>query len=315
MQMRTQIGVLLAGLLTFMSVASANERISPKSRDRGRDFVGLMQPGHLDSRPLDLLKDQPEKLNLITLAQVQGNPAGQSIPATEPKKQFQYIHGRLSYRKKTGSGFERGREDWWLTRNRDGSRTMRTLAMTDDSEFVRDVIYTLGADERPQLVLIQLQVGEKLIGSGYFRVSGDTMNIVTDGIDTGHTVQVVHVPPRFHVLTHAVMLDGWPAWAFEGSQNGSQTIAVYTTSPLWNGTSGPLGRMTEQRFTLLGSEQITVPAGTFQTRHFRFGDEVDPERASHVWVTGENNILVKYDWPPYGMEYLLESLTIETQMK
>lgn len=137
------------------------------------------------------------------------------------------------------------------------------------------------------------------------------MTVITDAVDTGHTVQVVDVPARFHVLTHAVMLAGWPAWALDMAQGGSQTLDVYTTSPFWNGTSGPLGRMIEQRFTLLGTEQITVPAGTFQAYHFRSGDESDPEPASHIWVTGQDNILLKYDWPAYGMEYVLESLTAE----
>jgi hypothetical protein len=253
------------------------------------------------------------QLTVPGLAQGQADSMGGSMPASELDNQFQYIHGRLSYRKKTPSGEERGREDWWLTRNRDGSRTMRCLSMTDDSKFVRDVSYTLGADERPLQVFIQLQVDDQWVGSGYFRVSGDTMNIVTDSIDTGHTVQSVHVPPRFHVLSHAVMLDAWPIWALDVEAGGSQTIAVYSTSQLWNGTDGPLGRMTKQRFTLVGSEQITVPAGTFQTRHIRFGDDPDPARASDVWVTGADNILVKYDWPSLGLEYVLESLTTETQ--
>lgn len=234
-----------------------------------------------------------------------------TTPGVERGHSFRYLHGRLSYRHRNGGGIERGREDWWLTRNRDGSRTMRTLAMTDDSKFVRDVIYTIGADERPRLVLIQLQVDSQLTGSGYFRVSGDQMTIVTDAVDTGHTVQVVDVPARFHVLTHAVMLDGWPVWALDMAQGGSQTIDVYTTSPLWNGTSGPLGRMIEQRFTLLGTEKITVPAGTFEAEHFRSGDASDTGPASHIWVTGKDNILLRYDWPAYGMEYVLESLTVE----
>lgn len=235
--------------------------------------------------------------------------------ALEPQA-FQHMYGRLSYRKKTDNGgFERGREDWSLTTNRDGSRTMRTLAMTDDSKFVRDVIYTLGADERPLRVFEQLQVDNQLVGSGYFSVTDDTMTIVTDGFDTGHTIQKIKVPDRFHVLTHAVMLDGWPFWAFVGNQPGHQTIDVYSTSPLWNGTTGPLGHMVKQRLTFVGNEEITVPAGTFQTRHFSFGGDEGPEKASHVYITGEHNILVKYDWPPYGMEYLLESLTIENPRK
>lgn len=241
---------------------------------------------------------------------------GQSGAAAQNAKAFQYMYGRLSYRKKTADGgFERGREDFWLTQNRDGSRTMRTLAMTDDSEFVRDVTYTLGVDERPLRVFEQLQVGDLLVGSGYFSVAGDTMTIMTDGYDTGHTVQQVKVPERFHVLTHAVMLDGWPFWAFVGNKPGHQTIDVYSTSPLWNGTTGPLGHMVKQRLTFVGNEEITVPAGTFQTGHFSFGGDEDPSKASHVWITGEHNILVKYDWPSYGMEYLLESLTIENPAK
>lgn len=219
---------------------------------------------------------------------------------------FEYIHGRLSYRRKA-DGSERGYEDWWLTRNRDGSRTMRTLAMTGDSKFVRDVTYTLGADERPLQVFIQLQVDDRLSGTGYFRVSGDTMTVVTDSADTGHTLQTVDVPDRFHVLTHAVMLDGWPAWALEKTPGRDQTIAVYSTSPLWNGTTGPLGQMTEQRFRYLGTERISVPAGTFEARHYSFGGG-----GSEVWVTGEHNILVKYDWEPRGLEYVLTELTTDT---
>jgi hypothetical protein len=225
---------------------------------------------------------------------LQANPIPRDLQAAELEGTFQYVHGRLSYRRKVDSS-ERGYEDFWLTRNRDGSRTMRTLAMTHDSQFVRDAIYTLGADERPLLVFIQLQVGEHLIGSGYFRVAGDTMNIVTDSIDSGHTLQTVRVPGRFHVLTHAVMLDGWPVWAFDPALGRDQSVAVYSTSMLWNGTDGPLGRMTTQRFTLL------------QARHIRFGEDV----VSDVWVTGEDNILVKYDWPARGLEYVLVSLTTD----
>jgi len=252
-------------------------------------------------------------VQLSVPAGAQSDTATDTPAAAVAEQPFRYMHGRLSYRKKTPGGEERGREDWWLTRNRDGSRTMRTLAMTDDSKFVRDVTYTLGADERPLQVFIQLQVGTRMVGSGYFRVEGDTMNIVTDSIDTGHTVQSVKVPARFHVLSHAVMLDGWPAWALDLERGGRQTISVYSTSQLWNGTDGPLGRMVRQTFTVLGVEQITVPAGTFEAWHIRFGDDPDSSRASDVWVTGEDNILVKYDWAPLGLEYVLESLVVEGQ--
>ena len=241
--------------------------------------------------------------------QTQTDPA----VAAKPENKFQFMHGRISYRKKGPEGFERGREDWSLTHNRDGSRTLRTLSMTDDSKFVRDVTYTIDTDARPLRAFVQLQVDDQLVGSGYFQVTGDRMTIVTDGVDTGHTMQVIPVPKRFHVMTHALMADGWPALAFEGKEPGTQTFPSYSTSPSWDGTSGPLGYMTTQDLTLVGSEQVTVPAGKFQAQHYIIGDDADPLGASHIWVTGEHNILVKYDWPAFGMEYMLESLIVEPQ--
>jgi hypothetical protein len=242
-------------------------------------------------------------MSALVLTLLSASPAGvaQSEPVAD--QPLPYLHGRLSYRVKA-DGRERGIEDWWLTRNRDGSRTMRSLATTFDSKFVRDVTYTLGPDQRPYRVFIQLQVADEIIGSGYFRVERDELRIVTDMI---HTVQTLHAPARLHILTHAVMLDGWPAWGFDPNGPAEQTLSVYSTSPLWNGTSGPLGRMQQQRFRLVGTEKITVPAGTFEARHFSFGEDA----GSHVWVTGEDNILLKYDWPPHGLEYVLVTLNSE----
>ena len=154
---------------------------------------------------------------------------------------LKYVHGRLSYRRKS-TGAMRGREDFSLTKNRDGSRTLRALAMTDDSKFVRDVTFTLGADLRPRDAFVRLQVGDALQGIGYFRTEGDTLHVTTDAADSGHTLQAVRVPARFHLTTHAVMLDGWPFWALDPRGAKQQKIVMYNTSTKWNGTDGPLGR-------------------------------------------------------------------------
>ncbi len=314
MDRQTRVGILLILWVITTSSVVAEVRLPHDDRQQSNIQPDVRIIAADWNRSIVDNGHSPE-VGLFHAAPLHANPAARDNSAAAIFTPFEFSHGRLSYRKKNPSGYERGREFWWHTQNRDGSRTMRVLAMTDDSEFVRDVIYVLDANERPLRVHIELQVGEQLVGSGYFQVSGDSMTVVTDGVGTGHTVQVVAVPPRFHVLTHAVMLDGWPTWAFVGEEAGTQTIDVYTTSPLWNGTTGPLGHMTTQNLTLVGTEQITVPAGTFEARHFSFGGESDPANASHVWVTGEHNILLKYDWPPYGMEYVLESLVIESQRK
>src|SRR5215813_14462740 len=117
-------------------------------------------------------------------------------PILQRMSKLKYQYGRLSYRKKSTGG-ERGREDWRLTRNRDGSVTMRCLSMTDDSKLVRDVIYTRSKNGRPVDAFIRLQAANQLIGIGYFRVYDNRMDVITDGIETGHSVQMVDVPADF----------------------------------------------------------------------------------------------------------------------
>jgi hypothetical protein len=239
-------------------------------------------------------------LLLVAIASGPESGKGVTVPA------FSYQHGRLSYRKRS-TGVERGREDFWLTRNRDGSRTLRSVAMTDDSKFVRDVTFTLGADERPADVFVRLQVGAALIGTGYFRTEGDRLRVIVDGAETGHTEQVVPVPPRFHITTHGVMHDGWPFWAYDLAKGGEQIITVYNTSTRWNGTDGPLGRLESLRLKLVGEEKLEVPAGTFPCRRFTLDTDTVKVPTSNIWVTGEDNVLVRYDWGELDLEYVLTS--------
>ncbi|MEM7483473.1 MAG: hypothetical protein AAF481_20125 [Acidobacteriota bacterium] len=221
--------------------------------------------------------------------------------------ELEILQGRLVYRK-LSTGVERGREDWTLTCNRDGSRTLRCLAMTDDSRFVRDVTYTVGTDSRPVDVFVRLQVGERRIGSGYFATDGDRLRVVTDGEANGRSQQVVAIPPRFHIMTHAVMLDGWTFWAYDSDAGGEQVLTVYNTSTRWDGTDGPLGRVEPLRVQLLGEEEIEVPAGRFAARHFRVASDVLDVPPSDIWVTGKDNLLVRYVWQEFDLEYVLQSL-------
>lgn len=225
---------------------------------------------------------------------------------------FHYTYGRLAYQR-LSTGEERGREDWWLTRNRDGSRTLRCLAMTDDSRFVRDAIFTLGADSRPRDVLLHLQVDDRRVGTGLFHLDGDRLHVATHAADSGSTQQIVRVPPRVHIVTHAVMHDAWPFWQFDeeaAKERGDteQRVPIYNTSTRWNGTDGPLGRMEELIVAARGSESITVPAGTFDCQRFTLDIDDPSIPTSHVWITGPDKLLVRYDWPDFDLTYRLVRL-------
>lgn len=223
-----------------------------------------------------------------------------------------YITGRLLYKRKSNDSI-RGREDFSVTENRDGTLTMEALATTDDSKFVRHVVYTKATDGRPKDAFVRLQVDEALVGSGYFRVEGDTLSITTDTMMTGHTVQSVKVPTDFFsVVTHSVMLDGWIVLNYDWELRGLQQRSFYNTSTLWNGTDGPLGRMETYRIASLPDEEISSPAGVFPCRHVRMESDFLKVAPSDIYVTGRHNILVKYDWNEFDLEYVLETLKEET---
>jgi hypothetical protein len=218
---------------------------------------------------------------------------------------LKYQQGRLVYRTKS-TGAERGHEDWSLTRNRDGSVTMRSLAMTADSKFVRDVIYTRSSVGRPSDVYIRLQVAERLIGYGLFHVQGDQMSVVTHGPETGCSEQTLTIPQdHFSIATHAVMLDGWLIYNYDRAKGGEQLRPFYNTSTRWNGTDGPLGRLESIRIRMIGDEEVTVPVGTFRASHFTMDYDVLKTPTAHLYVAGEDRILLKFDWPEYDLEYVL----------
>lgn len=225
---------------------------------------------------------------------------------------LRYTTGRLLYRKKS-TGAVRGREDFSITENRDGTVTLMALAITDDSKFVRHVVYTKGHDGRPRDVFVRLQVNGALVGSGYFRVEGDVLHLTTDTAMTGHTVQTVNVPTDFFaVVTHSVMLDGWIVFNYDWETGGLQRRTFYNTSTLWNGTDGPLGRMETYRITALADKEVVTPAGAFPCRHVRMDADFLKVPSSDIYVTGKHNVLVKYDWNELDLEYVLESLKEES---
>jgi len=224
---------------------------------------------------------------------------------------LKYQYGRLSYRKKSTGG-ERGREDWSLTRNRDGTVTMRCLAMADDSKLVRDVIYTRSKSGRPVDSFIRLQVAGQLIGIGYFRVYDGRMDVITDGIETGHSVQMVDVPADFFsITTHAVMLDGWMYFNYDREKGGEQLRTFYNTSSRLDGADGPLGRMETCRVKLIGEEEVEVPAGRFKATHFQVDSDNLEVPVSNLWVAGEDKILLRCDWGELDFEYVLTSWKVE----
>jgi hypothetical protein len=189
---------------------------------------------------------------------------------------------------------------------------MRCLAMTDDSKLVRDVIYTRRKEGRPVDAFIRLQVADRWVGSGYFRVQNGAMDVIADGNEIGHSVQTISVPEDFFsIATHAVMLDGWMYFNYDRLRGGEQHRMFYNTSTRLGGADGPLGRVETCRVKLIGEEEVEVPAGRFKASRFQVDSDNLEVPASSLWVAGEDKILLRGDWHELDFEYVLTAWKVE----
>ncbi|PVG80788.1 hypothetical protein DDE18_21290 [Nocardioides gansuensis] len=216
--------------------------------------------------------------------------------------------GRLSYRGPDGA--ERGREWFHVTRANDGRRTMRAVCEIDDSQVLRDVTLTVGADWRPLESYVRVCVEDRWIGSGWFRFADEAAYAEVESATLGRLSQRMATPgdraPMFGA--HQVAGDGWQAGLLGRGETGPRRVeGVLLSSPLPNGASGPLLATTTLTIEQLGPERIEVLAGTFDTVRYRCTpDDLPPEE---LWVLPDDNLLVRSVWTHYDTSYELAELS------
>ena len=84
-----------------------------------------------------------------------------------------------------------------------------------------------------------------------------------------------------------------------------------------NGSSGPMIGTRDITLTYLDEEDVTVPAGTFRAKHYRFllGSLDLPDE--DFWCYGPDNLFVKTRWDLVETTYelvALETITAEGSM-
>ena len=221
--------------------------------------------------------------------------------------QHRTTRGRISYR--DARGVERGREWFHITEAPDGSRTMRTTSEIDDSEILRDVTLSLGADWRPRDCYVRVSVADALVGAGWFEFGDRETHGTVHSSSLGRLSQILATPERPPMFgAHQVAGDGWQAALLHDCDPDvpRRVDGILLSSALPNGASGPMLATTSMVAELVGPERITVPAGTFDTMHYRFSpDGLDPE---DVWVLPDGLVLVRSEWARYETTYELAEL-------
>ncbi len=133
-------------------------------------------------------------------------------------------------------------------------------------------------------------------GSTRVIVDGNQLRTTAWGPEGG-AEQTLQVPDTFSIVTHAEVLNTWSTWGgdlvvdVERERFAIDLAGRHQGSPF-------LGTILRGKVTYLGEERIEVPAGTFDTLHYRVSE-------LEMWATKQDRILVRQRYAPLGTEYVL----------
>jgi hypothetical protein len=213
--------------------------------------------------------------------------------------QHHIITGKIRYTSKKPELMdqERGREWFTFTRHSDGKRTLRARCEIEEPSPTvhRDIIYSLDEHDKPMDCHVRLVVGDTFMGSGWFLFRDGQIECESFGPSIGRLSQTRDTAGDFDGFgTHPIVGDGYLTRCMEVSKGPhKRRIRCFLPSPDHRGASAPM--IAEVHITLeyVGDESVTVAAGTFACRHFRFIDDEGPgmggnqHPAYDMWVTAD----------------------------
>ena len=231
------------------------------------------------------------------------------------KDQFQFIAGKVLYLHDHRG--EVGRENFTISKDKDGFKTLRATCEIDEDQLLRDVIYTVNKKWLPVDAFVRLSVKGSFQGTSWYNFSENLIECEAITKDAGRFSQKQKVdswPMAFGA--HPVANDAWGCAIFDmNKKNEKQCFKnCVTTSKTPHGSTGPNITMTEKYISFHGEAEITVPAGTFKTNYFQLSWNKDVVGYDwppiHIWAYSDDFIIIKIRWDHLESEYLLNSLTI-----
>jgi hypothetical protein len=229
------------------------------------------------------------------------------------------IRGRLLYTSKKPQILDkvRGGETFTITKHVGGRRTLRAHCAIDENSprVLRDSITNMDADWRPLGGFVQITVDEAFVGSAWYRFSDRLAECEGETVSEGRFSKRLELasPPAFFG-THPIQADALHTHCYDLSRGpGVQTVPSYLMCSVHHrGADGPT--LIERHgivLAYLGTETVTVAAGTFEALHFRIGDNTDDAYMGtdrhppyHLWVSADGDyILLKAYCTGYMQTY------------
>jgi hypothetical protein len=213
-------------------------------------------------------------------------------PASAALKQRSYC-GAMRY--SLGSR-DNGRENFRVTVQPDGLRTLRAQCELDDDQLLRDVTLTVDAGWRPVTAFIQLTIAGKFAGATWYRFAPD--EIVVEGYNAvaGRISQRVPLARPVDAFgAHPIHGDAWNLARLRLAGGRPIKAPRYTSSSMSNGASGPgLVLLPENYlvYALAGRDTVTTPSGSYAADHFTM-TVTSKQKVNHIWASGADCIPVR----------------------
>jgi hypothetical protein len=218
--------------------------------------------------------------------------------------QHRTITGKITYtsRKPERMGQVRGREAFTFTVHSDGKRTLRALCEIEEPSptVLRDITYSLNEHDVPMDCFVRLTIGDRFMGAGLFIIGEDYVECESYGPSIGRVSQRVRIEGAYDGFgTHPIQGDAYITKKMDLSR-GPHTRALRTFLPSADhrGATPPLITEANIQLSYIGEESVTVAAGAFDCRHFRFTDEhggMATDQGAHpqydIWVTADDDAI------------------------
>jgi hypothetical protein len=182
-------------------------------------------------------------------------------------------------------------ERFLITRNPDGTRTLRTLTRSPAGDLLRDTNQMVGADWQAIEAIGRLFVKGQSHGTVLRRVQGDKLQSWV--WNHGTAVDYAEFPARPNLLLgfHPISHDAWKMSFLDRTRTDLQDVWVHTVSVTWNGSTLGHGELRCSKARFEGLEEVKVPAGSFRSERYSWTTPSGSELA--LWRTGAANVLVK----------------------
>jgi hypothetical protein len=212
-----------------------------------------------------------------------------------------WAKGRFEYRTLKDKRL-RGSESFHMTMHPDGTRSLSMWydLFARNSQFT--VVLRSDREFRPLEGYVSYWTNGAFKGSTVITVRGASLRAATRG-PNGLLSHELTVPARFSLGTHPVSGDGWHTWPDSVTASGVQESTIYSMEASADLTKPALGRLNPLTFERIGNERITVPAGTFDTVHYRL------QGFSDIWITLPDRIMIRMISERADRDYSLVEFT------